>query len=46
MKHQLKLTGSNPWDVQINDDSFYGQVLKGSIGLGESYMQGKWNQIR
>ncbi|MDF7671587.1 hypothetical protein PT276_10355 [Orbaceae bacterium ESL0721] len=39
----IKINGSNPWDVQINDDSFYGQVLKeGSIGLGESYMQGKW----
>lgn len=39
----IQINGQHPWDIQIKDDSFYSQVLhEGSIGLGESYVQGKW----
>lgn len=38
------LNGSNPWDPQIHNENFYRRVLgKGSLGLGESYMDGWWD---
>ena len=37
------VNGSNPWDIQINDERFYGRVIReGSLGLGESYMDEWW----
>ncbi len=39
----ITLNGSNPWDPQIKNESFYKRVLtKGSLGFGESYMDGWW----
>src|SRR5579875_2315484 len=39
----IKIGGTNPWDVQVYDDRFYKRVIsKGSVGLGESYMEGWW----
>ena len=36
--------GPAPWDPQINDERFYRRVLLGgSIGLGESYVEGWWD---
>ena len=36
-------TAPRPWDIQIRNDDFYERVLtKGSLGLGESYMDGWW----
>ncbi len=36
--------GTRPWDIQVNDERFYRRVLIwGSIGLGESYMDGWWD---
>lgn len=40
----ISLNGNKPWDIYVKDDSFYTQVLNaGSIGLGESYMDNKWD---
>lgn len=40
----IKINGSRPWDVQVHNDETYLKVLKsGSIGLGESYMDGWWD---
>ena len=40
----IRLDGSRPWDMQIHDDRFYARVLaEGSMGLGESYMDGWWD---
>lgn len=40
----VKLNGKNPWDPQINNDRFYKRVLtQGSIGFGESFMDGWWD---
>jgi cyclopropane-fatty-acyl-phospholipid synthase len=40
----IRLDGSRPWDLQVNDDSMHAQVLAhGSLGLGESYMDGAWD---
>ncbi|MCK9173913.1 MAG: cyclopropane fatty acyl phospholipid synthase [Desulforhopalus sp.] len=39
----IKVGGSNPWDIQVHNEGFYARVLaKGSLGLGESYMEGWW----
>lgn len=39
----VTLNGPEPWDPQIKNDVFYKQVLtKGSLGFGESYMDGFW----
>jgi len=41
---QIEINGNNPWDIQIHDDRFYERVLRdGSLGLGESYMEGWWD---
>lgn len=41
----IKINGSRPWDLQVLDEQFYEQVaLRGSLGLGESYMLG-WIDI-
>jgi cyclopropane-fatty-acyl-phospholipid synthase len=33
-----------PWDLQIHDERFYRRVLAGgTLGLGESYMDGWWD---
>lgn len=40
----IELNGPNPWDPQIHNREFYKRVLaKGSLGLGESYMEGWWD---
>ncbi len=40
----IRLNGSNPWDIQINNRRFPSRVLAGgSLALGESYMDGWWD---
>ncbi|MBI5621437.1 cyclopropane fatty acyl phospholipid synthase [Candidatus Falkowbacteria bacterium] len=40
----VTLNGSQPWDPQVHNDQFYRRVLaQGSLGLGESYMDGWWD---
>lgn len=40
----ITIDGSRPWDVQVRDDRFYARVVAGgSLGLGESYMDGWWH---
>jgi cyclopropane-fatty-acyl-phospholipid synthase len=37
------LNGDRPWDIQVRDERFYQRLLQeGSLGLGESYMDGWW----
>ena len=45
-KAGIKVGGNNPWDIRVNDDRFYSRCLKGSVGLGESYMDGDWDVER
>ncbi|EHL29015.1 cyclopropane fatty acyl phospholipid synthase [Legionella drancourtii] len=36
--------GSEAWDIQIHNEDFYTRVFnEGSLGLGESYMEGWWD---
>ncbi|HVC36883.1 MAG TPA: cyclopropane fatty acyl phospholipid synthase [Gammaproteobacteria bacterium] len=40
----VSINGPHPWDIQVHNDHFYGRVIAhGSLGLGESYMQGWWD---
>lgn len=43
----IRINGPEVWDIQVHDERFYIRVLKdGSLGLGESYMEGWWDCIR
>lgn len=40
----ISLNGTHPWDIQVHDERLYARVLaEGSLGLGESYMDGWWD---
>jgi cyclopropane-fatty-acyl-phospholipid synthase len=43
----IRINGSRPWDLQVHDERFFSRVLReGSLGLGESYMDGWWDAGR
>ena len=43
-KADIQIDGNRPWDIQVHDARFYPRVLGGgSLGLGESYMDGWWD---
>jgi len=38
------INGSRPWDLILHNQEFFHRVLRyGSLGLGESYMEGWWD---
>jgi cyclopropane-fatty-acyl-phospholipid synthase len=40
----IRIGGNRPWDICIHEKGFYQRVLRhGSIGLGESYVDGWWD---
>ena len=40
----IEIGGGNPWDIKVNNNEFYDRVVGwGSLGLGESYMDGWWD---
>lgn len=40
----INFNGSSPWDIQVHDGDAYRQILsKGSLGLGEAYVDGLWD---
>lgn len=43
-KADIEVGGKRPWDIQVHNPKFYKRVLaQGSLGLGESYMEGWWD---
>jgi len=39
----IEINGTRPWDIKITNPDFFKRVLQeGSLGLGESYMDGWW----
>lgn len=39
----VKINGNRPFDIQVKNENFYDRVIsKGTLGLGESYMDGWW----
>src|ERR1700736_5188102 len=40
----IQIDGPRPWDIRVHDARFFGRVLaSGTLGLGESYMDGWWD---
>jgi cyclopropane-fatty-acyl-phospholipid synthase len=40
----IQINGPCPWDIQVHREELYSRVLaEGSLGLGESYMDGWWD---
>jgi len=40
----ISVGGNRPWDLRVHNDRFYARVLaEGTLGLGESYMDGWWD---
>ncbi len=40
----VKIDGDRPWDIQVHNDKLYARFLaQGSLGVGESYMDGWWD---
>ncbi len=40
----ITIDGDQPWDIRVKNEAFYSRVLRdGSLGLGESYMDGWWD---
>lgn len=44
LKHAgIKINGSNPFDIRVKNPDLFQRILQdGSLGLGESYMDGWW----
>jgi cyclopropane-fatty-acyl-phospholipid synthase len=43
-KIDVRVGGDRPWDLQVHNDAFYRRVLtQGTLGLGESYLDGWWD---
>jgi cyclopropane-fatty-acyl-phospholipid synthase len=43
----VRINGDRPWDIHVNDERFFARVIAdGSLGLGESYMDGWWDAER
>lgn len=39
----IQIDGTRPWDLQVNNDALFARTISdGSLGLGESYMDGWW----
>jgi cyclopropane-fatty-acyl-phospholipid synthase len=40
----IKINGTRPWDLRVHDDRFFQRLLgQGTLGAGESYMDGWWD---
>lgn len=43
-KADIQINGERPWDLTLHNDRFFSDVaLRGSLGLGESYMRGDFD---
>ena len=39
----VEVGGDRPWDITVNNPRFYRRALRGSLGIGESYIDGDWD---
>lgn len=40
----VRVNGTRPWDIQVHNEALYSRVLaRGSLGLGEAYMDRWWD---
>lgn len=43
-KADIEINGTRPWDMQIHNESVYGDIFKrGTLGAGEAYVNGHWD---
>jgi len=43
-KADVEINGSNPWDIQVHNPRMFQRAFsQGTLGLGESYMDGDWD---
>ena len=43
-KADIKINGSRPWDIKVNDPRFYDRAaVYGIVGLGDAYVDGWWD---
>jgi len=43
----IQVNGTRPWDLKVHNTDFYSRVLaEGSLGFGESYIDGWWSSDR
>lgn len=43
----IEINGRRSWDINVHNEDFYIRVLRsGSLGLGETYMEGMWDSPR
>jgi len=44
LRADIQINGKRPWDIQVHHPDLYRRLLlEGSLGLGESYMNGWWD---
>ena len=42
----ININGCQPWDIKVHNPSLYGRIFRqGSLGLGESYVDGWWDCV-
>ena len=39
----VRLGGDRPWDITVNRGRLYRRALRGSLGIGEAYIDGDWD---
>jgi cyclopropane-fatty-acyl-phospholipid synthase len=39
----VRIDGGRPWDIRVHRDRLYRRALRGSLGIGESYIDGDWD---
>ena len=40
----VTVNGPNPWDIQVHNERMWTRLFsEGSLGLGESYIDGEWD---
>ena len=44
LKAGIAINGTHPWDIRVHDERVYDRIFSsGSLGIGESYMDGWWD---
>jgi cyclopropane-fatty-acyl-phospholipid synthase len=42
----IRINGNRPWDIKVHNENLYRRIIsKGSIGIGEAYMDGWWEHM-
>lgn len=39
----VRLGGDRPWDIRVNNERLFRRALRGSLGIGEAYIDGDWD---